>query len=305
MNCIEMRAKLAAVRLQVSQEDSLTMLDRPSLSPEPFFLEGPDSRLFALYFAPPGGQPRGGVLLAPPFAEELNKARRMIALQARSFAAVGWATLVLDLRGTGDSEGDFASASWAGWKADLATGCAWLRGQVAGPLVGWGLRLGCLLLADMASEPDSGFERLLLWQPVLNGATFLGQFLRLRLAADMIRSGMAGETVETLRARLRAGQDVEVTGYGVSPDLAGVIDGMRLTQLTASISMPVHWIEVSPRAAAALTPAAERALEALRLARVPITAEAVSGDPFWSTVEIAVCPALLAPSMGFVQTGGQ
>ena len=46
---------------------------------------------------------RGCVLLAPPFAEELNKARRMIALAAERIAAADYAVLEIDYLGCGDS----------------------------------------------------------------------------------------------------------------------------------------------------------------------------------------------------------
>ena len=39
--------------------------------------------------------PRGAVVYVHPFAEELNKSRRMAALQARAMAAAGYAVVSL------------------------------------------------------------------------------------------------------------------------------------------------------------------------------------------------------------------
>ncbi len=50
----------------------------------------------------------------------MNKSRRMAALQARAFAAMGFGVLQIDLFGCGDSSGDFSDARWDIWKQDLA-----------------------------------------------------------------------------------------------------------------------------------------------------------------------------------------
>jgi hypothetical protein len=46
----------------------------------------------------------------PPFAEEMNKSRRMIAEVGRRLEGSGVGMLLVDLFGTGDSEGEFAQA---------------------------------------------------------------------------------------------------------------------------------------------------------------------------------------------------
>ena len=78
-------------------------------TPEPFFLDRASGSLFAIHHRA-GAAPCGTVLFIPPFAEEMNRARRMVALQARDLAAAGWDVLQLDLFGTGDSQGDFGDA---------------------------------------------------------------------------------------------------------------------------------------------------------------------------------------------------
>ena len=85
----------------------------------PLFIDGTAGRLFAIYLAPaPEAPRRGAVLYLPPFAEEMNRSRRMVLLQARRMVELGYQVLIVDLYGTGDSEGDFADARWAIWRAD-------------------------------------------------------------------------------------------------------------------------------------------------------------------------------------------
>ncbi len=112
---------------------------------ELFFLAGSRGALFAVYHPPAAGMTsRSGVLCAPPFAEELNKSRRMIAQQARRLAAAGFGVLIPDLYGTGDSAGDFGDARWEIWREDLARCAVWLRQRGHESLILWGVRLGGL-----------------------------------------------------------------------------------------------------------------------------------------------------------------
>src|SRR5690606_5881333 len=103
------------------------------------FLAGPRGPLFYVLHAPAVLPPRGSVLFAHPFGDEHNKARRMVAYQARALAAQGFAVLVPDLYGCGDSAGEFAAAEWAGWQDDLRACFTWLRAEYPAPLTLWGL----------------------------------------------------------------------------------------------------------------------------------------------------------------------
>ena len=69
------------------------------------------------------------MLYIHPFAEEMNKSRRMAALQSRALAQAGYAVLQIDLLGCGDSSGDFGDATWQSWVSDVVLGCQWLRSQ--------------------------------------------------------------------------------------------------------------------------------------------------------------------------------
>ena len=60
-----------------------------------FNLEGTRGPLAALYYAPASGVlPRGDLLVVPAFAEEMNRCRAMVALQARQLAQCGTGCLV-------------------------------------------------------------------------------------------------------------------------------------------------------------------------------------------------------------------
>ena len=86
---------------------------------EPFFLPAAHGERFCIFHLPVGAA-RGGIVYLHPFAEEMNKSRRMAALQSRMLAARGFAVLQIDLFGCGDSSGDFGDARWEIWRQDVA-----------------------------------------------------------------------------------------------------------------------------------------------------------------------------------------
>jgi len=238
-----------------------------------------------------------GIVYAHPFCEEMNKARRMAALQSRRLAAAGYAVLQIDLFGCGDSCGDFADARWDIWRQDLQVALRWLQSKVDGPTALWGLRLGATLAADVARDPAMGVEHLLLWQPVSSGEQFLTQFLRLRLAADMLAEGTAQTGVRELRETLRRGVSLETAGYELHPRLAAEIDSLTLADLAPAVAR-VHCLEVSTMAEPQLSPATQRTLEAWRMRGLDVRTAVVRGEPFWSTIEGTECKALLAATEG-------
>ena len=117
-----------------------------TLPAESFFLKTGSGERFCLYHRPhPDRECRGVLIYVHPFGDEMNKSRRMAAMQARAFAAIGFGVLQIDLFGCGDSSGEFLDARWNIWKHDLATARNWLENRVTVPVSLWGLRLGALL----------------------------------------------------------------------------------------------------------------------------------------------------------------
>jgi exosortase A-associated hydrolase 2 len=249
------------------------------------------SRRFAVLHEPVG-PPRGLVVHAQAFGEEMNKSRRMVSLQARAFAATGFAVLLPDLLGCGDSDGDFADATWEAWIDDVAGATAWLQRrhpQAADTTWLWGLRAGCLLAAAAVPQLPQPV-RLLAWQPVLNGKAFLQQFLRLK-AASRMQSGEHKGVVESLRHDLAAGRTVEIAGYELAPALASALEKAAFAPVVPAGTL--CWVEAGARDPAELLPASSPALERWRAAGWQVAAQAVSGPSFWQTQEIEEAPALV------------
>jgi len=267
------------------------------MAPEAFYLPVADGQRFCLHHAPAGPM-RGALLYLHPFAEEMNKARRMAALQSRLLAENGYAVLQIDLQGCGDSSGDFGDASWASWLADAASAIDWLRARYDGPLWLWGLRTGCLLAAAAARQLDTP-ANFLFWQPVIAGKQFLQQFLRLKVAGEML-SGESKGVMAALKESLAAGQPGEIAGYALSAALA---QGLESAELLPPVQPGrLHWFEVSARPDATLAPASLKCIEKWQAAGFMADSAVLPAPTFWQTTEIEEAPALLDATLAALQS---
>lgn len=261
------------------------------MSPElvivlPLYLPGGSGSLFALYFAADrrvDGALGPALLHLPAFAEEMNKSRRMVAIQARACQKAGYSVLVVDLYGCGDSDGVLSDASWEGWLDDLARAISWLRDRGHTQVILWGLRSGALLASELAERCP--VDALLWWQPLLQGGLFLTQFLRLRIASAALAGG-SHENTRELRARIAEGELIEVAGYPLKEPL---VAGLEAASLKAHPELPCHWLEIGDPNGGA-TPAQERVITAWG---DRLQVQRIAGEPFWARQEIVELPSLI------------
>ncbi len=257
--------------------------------PKAFFLPTDAGQRFCLFHPPRGDTPRGGILYLHPFAEELNSTRRIVAQQARALAQAGYGVLQIDLMGCGDSEGDFANATWAAWLHDAQQAHRWLRENTSGPLWLWGMRAGALLVSALANtlpEPS----HFLLWQPASSGQQMLQQFLRLHAAGQWL--GTRKTDGQSPAHRLAHNQPVDIAGYTLSPALA---KDLGAAQLRPPASRPgqLVWLEISAHTEPMLGPAAEKQISVWQDAGWEVHAKALTGPLFWQTIGTEDAPALL------------
>jgi exosortase A-associated hydrolase 1/exosortase A-associated hydrolase 2 len=258
----------------------------------PFFLCGTGGPLLAVYYPPLASpHPAGDVLVVPPFAEEMNRCRAMVSMQARSFQRLGIGTLVLDPRGTGDSGGNFSDASWESWRDDLSLGVDWLRRSANGCSTLWGIRLGAIMASELVAQA-TGIDRLLFWQPVIQGKGHFTQFLRIRIAAEMgRRDGL--KSTEELRKLSAAGESIEVSGYRIGPDLAQRLDEVRLPDASSLSGVRLAWFEVLSADDIAVPPVTTRMIDDYRSQGLDVAFERVAGPAFWQIPERVLATQLI------------
>jgi exosortase A-associated hydrolase 2 len=256
-------------------------------------------RLCVLHRPDRPGIETGAFVYLHPFADEMNKTRRMAALQSRALAAAGWFVLQIDLFGCGDSDGDFGDATWSRWLDDIIEASSWLHRQCGFAPMLWGTRLGCLLAAEASHRMPSP-PSLLFWQPVVSGKRFIQQFLRLKLATHLF-GGDDGERqgTEQLRLQLGRGESIEIGGYDLSSALALAIDKSELSP--PKMPARVAWFEIVGGPELSISPGLRSRVQTWQASGVPVDMHAIEGPAFWQTQELAECPGLITASVSAVE----
>ena len=269
------------------------------LGPEAGF----DGQRFCIHHPPHGRTLAGRVVYVHPFAEEMNKSRHMAALQSRALAQAGFNVLQIDLLGCGDSSGDFADARWQAWVDDVVQACAWLERQGAAPLWLWGARAGCLLAVEAARRLAAPCN-FLFWQPTPSGRLALQQFMRLKLAADML-AGQSKGAVDALRAQLAANSAIDVAGYRLAPALASGLEAASLQPPVADppVAAPaeVASAEVASAKVASAEVAPAEVAHALAAPRSTTRTGAATGRVEWLEVQARAEPTIAPASMPALQ----
>jgi exosortase A-associated hydrolase 2 len=265
---------------------------RRSSTAQPIFLDINQRRIFGLQIVPTG-QCTGSVLYLPPFAEEMNRCRSHVVAHARAMASAGLHCLLLDFYGTGESDGSVADGDWSFWLDDAQAAANWLadRSKYA-PLL-WGVRTGALIAAElghrMASIDTCAIKGLYFWQPVLDGKQFINQYLRLRIASQLVRSGKR-ETSDSIRADLAAGKAVEVAGYPLTGRLASAVEACKLNSFPQPANIGINWLEFS--STSSLTPQSRRVVEDWLASGSTIAVATVDCPRIWEVQEPVRAPEL-------------
>lgn len=267
------------------------------MPPQAFFLpmdSGRRGQRFCVFHQAVGTPTRGAIIYVHPFAEEMNKSRRMASIQSRALSLAGYSVLQMDLLGCGDSSGDFSDSTWQDWVSDVVEASRWLQHREAAPLWLWGLRAGCLLASAAANELNIQCQ-LLFWQAPSAGSTLLQQFFRLKSVGDMLE-GKAKGAMEGLRQQLASGSPVQIAGYTLAPGLAAGLEASTLKPpplKAPPLCGRIEWIELSTRADAALMPVSTRTLAHWQGAGYSVRSRIVAGPAFWHTSEIEDAPELI------------
>ncbi len=249
----------------------------------PFHLDGEKGRLFALLYTPQN--PQQTVVFVPPFAEEMNKCRQQVSRTAQALVESSCAVLIVDLFGTGDSEGNFSEATWSSWQADVETAMRWADVNLPDEQCIVATRLGCVLAAEALLLAGRKVAKTVFWHPVVSGSQFMTQFLRLQVAASMMEPG-GQVTVDALRGKLSEGASLEVAGYELTPSLWQSVEGTDLLDSVKPGLGRLSVIEIGRVRKEGLSPAAKKIVGAAEAEGVDVSCQRVPGDPIWAATEI-------------------
>lgn len=187
---------------------------------------GPASRrLFGLYHPAGEGRPvRGAVLICPPFGQEALRSHRFFKVLADRLSRAGFSVLRFDYYGTGDSPGDDVEGELEGWSRDVVAAHEELRRlsttSAGTPPLNWlGARLGGTLALLAARQTRPVLDRLLLWEPIMDGPAY-ARMLREWHVHSLEISYCIPEP--SLRRQIASDENAfvaEASGFGVSARL--------------------------------------------------------------------------------------
>jgi exosortase A-associated hydrolase 2 len=217
------------------------------------------------------------VLFLHGFAHEHSIARSVMASIWSRLASEGTGVLSLDLPGCGDSAGDFGDGTWDNWLSAVLVAHSWLKGNSRRPTHVAGLRLGAALALE--SSRHVPWKSVLLLQPVVRGEEIMTQFLRMRVAFSGLRGDLTEkETTQKLRARIAAGEKLEIGGFFLAPELAQAIDKLDLRESSPPASLPIYWLDTGK---GEISPPANAALDQWRSRGADVSFSQVDVKPYW------------------------
>lgn len=267
---------------------------------QPLFTSGIQGKLYALHYAPSRiDEVTECFIVAPPFAEEMNRCRYMSTMLAQSLGENGYGYLSVDSYGTGDSEGDFAESNWELMSQDLLTAIDYAYDQGYGKIALLGIRLGALQVMKIANSIEK-LHRILFWQPVTNGQATLTEFLRIRIAASMNRNEKAG-TIKEFEEQIERGKSVQVGGYDVSPGLFKGIKSAKFEDYFDLTTVPIGWFTALASAIRKPPRTDTMKVDKWRAKGAIVDYFNVIGPPYWQAHERTLLPELIEETISYIK----
>jgi pimeloyl-ACP methyl ester carboxylesterase len=142
------------------------------------FFNSAGKRIFAYSLPPRGTDRREAVVLCYPLGHEYMRTHWAFRQLATRLSRDGYHVFRFDYFGTGDSEGDLQEGSPEIWIRNIQDACDEASRLSGGPVSIVGVRLGALL-AELSLANGRSYRKLLLWDPVTDGAAYLEEIRRL------------------------------------------------------------------------------------------------------------------------------
>lgn len=199
----------------------------------PFYFGPPDRQLFGIYHAPKRDtEGRAALLMCCPFGHEAIRAHRLYRVLADRIARLGTAVLRFDFFGNGESGGDDAQGEMTGWQRDLLSAHEELMRRSGSRTLTWlAARLGATLSLQSAPRAQ-GLERLVLWDPILDGPAYVKELHDAQLA--MLEVGYYAKNPSWYKRRDPGVEPAitEALGHRISGELAAQWATLRSDSLT-------------------------------------------------------------------------
>ena len=217
------------------------------------------------------------IVMCHALGEEKLWAHRVFVSFARDMAAQGFAVMRVDHRGEGESDREFEYTDLDTRVEDVCRTLDSLRDLVpnAEEVTLLGLRMGTVVAARTASS-RSDVSRLVLWDPVLDGAAYMQTVLRMNLSFQMAQYHRVIRDREALVAHLSQGGTVNIEGYELSESLYSQVSAFRLREMLQRVKAETILVQIS-----ATEGSVRRELEEFAADVPTCRVVAVREEPFW------------------------
>lgn len=243
----------------------------------PAFIGPQGARLFTV-FHDPAVRRHAPVVFCHPFAEEKLWTHRVFVTFARMLAEAGYPVVRFDLRGNGDSDGRFEESSVTTAAADVRSAidhAKHLTGVGTCHLLG--LRFGATIAARVAAA-SADLDQLILWAPVLDGAAYMKETLRINLSTQVAVHKEVVHDRDALVARMKDGGTTNIDGYELAWPFFSEASSLNLLADGPRHGGPCLIVDID-RAGRR-----QDALARLAASYPAATLAAVQEDPFWKEI---------------------
>ena len=255
-----------------------------------FFFPGSNYRkLFGLLFVPHRiNAHQTGIVYCHPFSEENNMSHAIAVKACRAIQRLGYPVLRFDMSGCGDSAGDLDEITVQSWMEDICKAIEVVKRETGVKRAAlFGLRLGGGL-ALLHAHKDTSTPFVILWEPVLDFAVYIRQFLRRAVASQIASNARNRVSVGMLEKKLIDEGKVSVIGYPISKALFDsflAVGGQPMSTRPKGASLVVSVSQAEKPSMQLI-----RYNDFLRSVRASTTVKHVRAEPFWDRYWRWDCP---------------
>lgn len=233
------------------------------------------------------------MIFVPPFAEEMNRSKRMYVLCSRLLANAGVHAICFDFAGTGDSSGEWGEYRLTDWKANLTDTYNYVR-RFSTKTSFVTLRDSALIAFELIKHANIKIERCVLWYPIDNREALIRQLIRMKIAAAMA-SDLKKITSKEVLSGIEQSGFLEVGGYHVRSYL---LDEFRQQNVTNHIQAVldrthVHWMTTGKKQTSPHLPVCLSKLNLSEPQQTHMHLHQVEDVKFWMQQEVTISPKLL------------
>jgi pimeloyl-ACP methyl ester carboxylesterase len=177
----------------------------------------------------------GCIVLCNPFGQEAIRSHRMYRILADRLSRNGQDVLRFDYYGTGDSAGDDGEGDIDGWIDDVLRADDEVIRRSGCVRCSWfGLRLGASLAALASGRRARPPNRLVLWEPVIDGPGYLADLASAHIAAAKEEYDSRWIVDSRLRDAVLAESEAEALGFPLPHTLKKQLFGMSPSSFKAA-----------------------------------------------------------------------